>query len=82
MLNSGGSANFLILYLLKSPYAKKDKLNDGDEVITPAVTWSTTVAPIIQNNLKPVLADVNLSTYDINFDSIKSAISKKLKQLC
>ncbi len=82
MLNSGGSANFLILYLLKSPYAKKkDKLNDGDEVITPAVTWSTTVAPIIQNNLKPVLADVNLSTYDINFDSIKSAISKKTKAI-
>ena len=67
MLNSGGSANFLILYLLCSVYAKKkDKLNKGDEVITPAVTWSTTVSPIIQNNLVPVLVDVNLPTYDIN----------------
>ena len=48
MLNSGGSANFLILYLLRSPYArKKDKLNINDEIITPAVTWSTTVSPII-----------------------------------
>ena len=61
---------------------KTDRLKDGDEIITPAVTWSTTVAPIIQNNLKPVLTDVNLSTYDININAIKSAITKKLKQLC
>ena len=65
MLNSGGSANFLILYLLSSVYAKKkDKLKVGDEIITPAVTWSTTIGPIIQNGLVPKLVDVNLSTYD------------------
>ena len=82
MLNSGGSANFLILYLLRSPYAKKkDKLNYGDEIITPAVTWSTTVSPIIQNGLKPVFVDVNLSTYDINAQQIEKAISKKTRAI-
>ena len=82
MLNSGGSANFLILYLLCSVYAKKkDKLNKGDEVITPAVTWSTTVSPIIQNNLVPVLVDVNLPTYDINAELMEKAITKKTKAI-
>ena len=82
MLNSGGSANFLILYLLSSVYAKKkDKLNKGDEVITPAVTWSTTVSPIIQNNLVPVLVDVNLPTYDINAELMEKAITKKTKAI-
>lgn len=82
MLNSGGSANYLILYLLTSPYArKKHKLNFGDEIITPAVTWSTTVTPIIQNNLVPVLVDVNLSTYDICTNEIEKNITKKTKAL-
>ena len=82
MLNSGGSANFLILYLLTSVYAKKnDKLNPGDEVLTPSVTWSTTVSPIIQNNLVPVLVDVNLSTYDINVELMEKSITKKTKAI-
>jgi len=82
MLNSGGSANYLILYLLTSVYAKKkDKLNPGDEVITPAVTWSTTVGPILQNNLTPVFIDVNLGTYDLNADLIEKSISKKTKAI-
>ena len=76
MLNSGGSANFLILYLLTSVYAKKNRLYPGDEILTPSVTWSTTVSPIIQNNLIPVLVDVNLSTYDINVDLMEKAITK------
>ena len=82
MLNSGGSANFLILYLLSSVYAKKkDKLKVGDEIITPAVTWSTTIGPIIQNGLVPKLVDVNLSTYDINVELIEKAITKKTKAI-
>lgn len=82
MLNSGGSSNFLILYLLCSVYAKKkDKLKSGDEVLTPAVTWSTTVGPIIQNNLVPVLVDVNLATYDINVKLLEKAITKKTKAI-
>ena len=82
MLNSGGSANFLILYLLSSVYAKKkDKLNVGDEIITPAVTWSTTIGPIIQNGFVPKLVDVNLSTYDINVELMEKAITKKTKAI-
>ena len=82
MLNSGGSANFLILYLLTSIYAKKaDRLFAGDEIITPAVTWSTTVSPIIQNGLIPKLVDVNLSTYDINAEMIENAITKKTRAI-
>ena len=82
MLNSGGSANYLILYLLTSVYAKKkDKLSRGDEVITPAVTWSTTVGPIIQNGLVPKLVDVKLSTYEIDENLLEEAITKKTKAL-
>ncbi len=82
MLNSGGSANYLMLYLLQSPYAKKEhRLKSGDEILTPAVTWSTTVGPIIQNNFVPVLLDVNLSTYDINADLIERSITKKTKAI-
>ncbi len=82
MVNSGGSANYLIFYLLCSVYAKKkDKLKPGDEVLTPAVTWSTTVSPIIQNNLVPVFVDVNLSTYDINVDLMEKAITKKTRAI-
>ena len=82
MLNSGGSANYLMLYLLQSPYAKKQhKLKRGDEILTPAVTWSTTVGPIIQNNFVPVLLDVNLSTYDLNVKLIEKSITKKTKAI-
>ena len=82
MLNSGGSANYLMLYLLQSPYAKKQhKLKRGDEILTPAVTWSTTVGPIIQNNFIPVLLDVNLSTYDLNVKLIEKSITKKTKAI-
>ena len=82
MLNSGGSANYLMLYLLQSPYAKKKhKLKRGDEILTPAVTWSTTVGPIIQNNFVPVLLDVNLSTYDLNVKLIEKSITKKTKAI-
>ena len=83
MLNSGGSANYLILYLLTSVYAKKkDKLSRGDEVITPAVTWSTTVGPIIQNGLVPKLVDVKLYTYEIDENLLEEAITKKSLNGC
>ncbi len=82
MVNSGGSANFLMLYVLTSPYAKSgDRIDYGSEVITPAVTWSTTVGPIIQNNLVPVFIDVNLGSYDINVDLIEKNITKKTRAI-
>ena len=82
MVNSGASANFLTLYLLSSPYAgDKHRLNPGDEVITPAVTWITTAAPIIQNGCIPVFTDVNLGSYDINVKEIEKNITKKTRAL-
>ena len=72
MVSSGGAANFLSLYLLSSPYAHaSDRLKTGDEIITPAVTWITTVAPIIQVGCVPGLVDVNLGPYDIALEQLK-----------
>lgn len=82
MVNSGASANFLALYILTSPYAKPEhRLKPGDEIITPAVTWSTTVGPIIQAGCVPVFADVNLGTYDINAGQIEKNITGKTRAL-
>ena len=82
MVSSGGAANFLSLYLLASPYAHAgDRLKPGDEIITPAVTWITTVAPIIQVGCVPVLVDVNLSTYDIDLEQVESNINKNTKAI-
>lgn len=67
--NSGSSANLLALKMF---HFKK-----GSEVITPACTFNTTLAPIVQLGLKPVFVDVDLGTFVVNFDSVKKAISKK-----
>lgn len=82
MVNSGGSANFLSLFLLTSPYAQRvHRLGPGDKVITPAVTWSTTVAPIIQVGCVPILVDVNLGTYDISVEQIERNITEETRAL-
>jgi CDP-6-deoxy-D-xylo-4-hexulose-3-dehydrase len=76
--NSGTSANLLAITSLTS---KKwaVPLKRGDEVITTATCFPTTVAPIIQNNLVPVFVDVNLGTYNVDPKSIENAITKKTK---
>jgi len=82
MTSSGGAANFLILNFLTSPFVnEKDSIAPGDEIITPAVTWSTTVSPIIQVGCVPVLADVNMGTYDIKTDEIEKLITKRTHAL-
>src|SRR3989344_869170 len=63
MLNSGSSANLLAFELLNLPA--------GSEVITPLLTFSTTVAPIIKKHLVPVFADVEPDTYVVNIDQIE-----------
>lgn len=73
MLNSGSSANYLAVELLKLP--------EFSEVITPALTFSTTVAPLIKNRLIPVFIDVELNTFNIDVDQIESMISPKTKAL-
>ena len=79
--NSGSSANLLAISALKSKELGQRSLNDGDEVITVAAGFPTTVNPIIQNNLVPVFIDVKLGTYAIDETKIENAITKKTKAI-
>ncbi|HUW22024.1 MAG TPA: lipopolysaccharide biosynthesis protein RfbH [Candidatus Bathyarchaeia archaeon] len=81
LTNSGSSANLLAVSALTSNKLGKKRLKPGDEVITTACGFPTTLNPIIQNNLIPVFVDVALGTYNINADKIEKAISKKTKAI-
>jgi len=74
-VNSGSSANLLAISSLKIFY----NLNDGDEVITSAVNFPTTLNPIIQNNLTPVLVDAERGSFNIDADQIEKKITSKTK---
>ena len=80
MLNSGSSANLLAFQCLTNPYRKK-RLKPGDEVLIPAICWSTSLWPIIQSGLKPVLVDVDRDTFNISLKDLESKITKKTKAL-
>ena len=77
--NSGSSANLLAFTALTSPKLGDRKLQPGDEVITVAAGFPTTVNPILQNNCVPVFVDVDIPTYNINVDLLEKAYSKKTK---
>jgi CDP-6-deoxy-D-xylo-4-hexulose-3-dehydrase len=80
MLNSGSSANLVALSVLTN--AKfSGCIPSGSEVITPAVTWVTTVYPISNVNLIPTLVDVDMESFNINVDSIKKAITNKTRAI-
>jgi CDP-6-deoxy-D-xylo-4-hexulose-3-dehydrase len=79
--NSGSSANLLAISALTSPKLKERQLKPGDEVITIACGFPTTLNPIIQNNLIPVFVDIKLGTYNIDTSKIEKAISKKTKAI-
>ena len=81
LTNSGSSANLLAISALTSPKLGKRQLKPGDEVITVACGFPTTLNPIIQNNLIPVFVDVELGNYNIQADKIEKAISKKTKAI-
>ncbi|WP_313892583.1 lipopolysaccharide biosynthesis protein RfbH [Psychrobacillus sp.] len=81
LTNSGSSANLLAVSALTSPKLGEKRLLPGDEVITVAAGFPTTVAPIIQNRLIPVFVDVDLGTYNISKDQIEQAISDKTKAI-
>ena len=81
LTNSGSSANLLAISALTSPTLGNKQLKPGDEVITLAAGFPTTVNPIIQNNLIPVFVDVKLGTYNIMCDKIEDAISDKTKAI-
>jgi len=80
-VNSGSSANLVALSALTSPKLGKKALKPGDEVITVAAGFPTTVNPIIQNGLVPVFVDVELGTYDAVIDQVREAISPKTRAI-
>jgi len=79
-VNSGSSANLLAFSSLKS-HLIKNNIQDGDEVITVAAGFPTTVNPIIQNNCIPVFVDVELPGYNIDTTKIEAAITKKTRAI-
>jgi len=81
MVNSGSSANLLAVSSLTSPKHGDIALKPGDEVITVAAGFPTTVTPILQNGLVPVYVDIDLSTYVANDNAIESALSSKTRAI-
>jgi CDP-4-dehydro-6-deoxyglucose reductase, E1 len=79
LTNSGSSANLLAFSALTSEKLGKKKLKPGDEVITVAAGFPSTVAPIIQNGMIPVFVDVDLSTYNINVEMMRHAVTSKTR---
>jgi len=81
LTNSGSSANLLAISALTSPKLGEKKLKPGDEVITTACAFPTTINPIIQNGLIPVFIDVDIGTYNIQVEKIEEALSEKTKAI-
>ncbi len=81
LTNSGSSANLLALSALTSPKLKDRRLKPGDEVITVATGFPTTVNPIIQSRLTPVFVDVELGTYNIDVTHLEEAVSEKTRAI-
>lgn len=71
MVNSGSSANLVLLKTLRN----QGVLEEGDEVLVPACTWSTTVAPILDVGCEPVFIDVNPHTFNVDVDTVTGAIT-------
>lgn len=79
LVNSGSSANLLALTCLTSPTLRDRQLKPGDEVITVATGFPTTVNPMFQNNLVPVFVDVDIPTYNIHTTQLEAALSPKTR---
>src|SRR5580698_4471990 len=79
LVNSGSSANLVALSSLTSPKLGDRALKPGDEVITVAAGFPTTVNPIFQNRLVPVFVDVTLPTYEIDVTRLEAARSEKTR---
>lgn len=79
-VNSGSSANLVAMTALCSPQLEHP-LQPGDEVLTPAATFPTTVAPIVQNRLIPAFVDCKVGTYNIDVDLLEMALSEKTRAI-
>ena len=76
-VNSGSSANLLMMNLMKQIRGWKDK----DEIIVPAVTWVTNITPVFQCGLKPVFVDINLDDFSFDYDGIASKITPRTRAI-
>lgn len=81
LVNSGSSANLVAFYTLTSPKLGERQIKPGDEVITVAAGFPTTVNPLIQYGCIPVFIDVDIPTYNIDVTQIEAAISPKTKAI-
>ena len=81
LCNSGSSANLLALTALTSPKLRSRRLQPGDEVITVAAGFPTTLNPIILNRLVPVFVDVELETYNVDVAALEEAISPRTRAI-
>jgi CDP-4-dehydro-6-deoxyglucose reductase, E1 len=81
LVNSGSSANLLALSCLTSPSLDERRLRPGDEVITVATGFPTTINPIIQNRLVPVLIDISVPTYNVDISQLEAACSEKTRAI-
>ena len=79
LVNSGSSANLVALSCLTSPALGDERLKPGDEVITVAAGFPTTVNPIVQNGLVPVFVDVKVPTYDVDPSQLEAALSDRTR---
>jgi CDP-6-deoxy-D-xylo-4-hexulose-3-dehydrase len=81
MVNSGSSANLLMIAALFYTKNPNLKLNTGDEVIVPAVSWSTTYYPLYQYGLKIKFVDIDLQTLNYDLDQLRSAVTDKTRAI-
>jgi CDP-6-deoxy-D-xylo-4-hexulose-3-dehydrase len=81
LVNSGSSANLLAVSALTSPALGDKRLKPGDEVITVAASFPTTINPMIQNRLVPVFLDVELGTYGVKAELLERAVSSKTRAI-
>lgn len=81
LVNSGSSANLVAMTALTSPLLGEKRLQPGDEVLTVAAGFPTTVNPIIQNGMVPVFVDVEPRTYNVRVDQVRDAIGPRTRAL-
>lgn len=80
MSNSGSSSNLLSVAALANPFTH-NYLKPGDEVIVPALSWSTTIWPIVQHNLIPVFVDCDLRDFNLDLNKLENAITPKTRAI-
>ena len=81
LVNSGSSANLVAVETLLSREVDGRRLRPGDEVIVPAVSFPTTIAPLVRGGLMPVFVDCDLGTYNLNLDAMEAAITDRTRAI-